>query len=278
LFGEPVRSRAAGNKQIVTPRFAANLAYLFTERGMLERFAAAAAAGFAAVELQIPYDHPPSAVKAELDRNGLTMLGINTPPGQLAPGEFGAAVPGREREFAALFVQTLDYVTAIGGCQVHCLAGKVAPEQRPAAERTFIRNLIAAADAARERNITVLLEPLNPRDRPDYFLTRVEHAADIITKVDRANVRIQFDFYHAQIVGGDLIRRFEKFLPLVGHVQVAAVPSRREPDEGEVNFPEIFAALDHLGYTGWVGCEYRPRTTTEEGLGWARAYGIKPRA
>ena len=258
------------------PRFAANLAYLFTERPLIERFAAAAAAGFRAVELQLPYDHAPSAVKAELDRHGLTMLGINTAPGQSSAGEFGvAAVPGREREFATLFKQALDYVTAIGGCQIHCLAGKAPPEQRPAAEMTFIRNLARIADAAQEKHITLLIEPINPRDRPDYFLTRAEQAADIIAKVERPNVRIQFDFYHAQIVGGDLIRRFEKHLPFVGHVQIAAVPSRREPDEGEVNYPEIFAALDRLGYGKWVGCEYRPRARTEDGLGWARAYGIE---
>jgi hydroxypyruvate isomerase len=120
-----------------------------------------------------------------------------------------------------------------------------------------------------------LIEPINPRDRPDYFLTRAEQAADIIAKVERPNVRIQFDFYHAQIVGGDLIKRFEKHLPFVGHVQIAAVPSRHEPDEGEVNYPEIFAALDRLGYGNWIGCEYRPRARTEDGLGWARAYGVK---
>jgi len=255
-------------------RFAANLAYLFTERPLLERFGAAAAAGFRAVELQFPYDHAPSAVKAELERHGLTMLGVNTALGR--SGEGVAAVPGHEQEFATLFKQAFDYVVAIGGCQIHCLAGKVPPEQRPAAETTFIRNLARAADAAREQGITVLIEPINPRDRPDYFLTRAEQAADIIAKVERPNVRIQFDFYHAQIVGGDLIRRFEKHLPLVGHVQIAAVPSRQEPDEGEVNYPAIFAALDRLGYDGWIGCEYRPRGKTEDGLGWARGYGVVP--
>ena len=260
------------------PRFAANLAYLFTERPLIERFAAAAVAGFRAVELQFPYDHAPASIKAELDRHGLTMLGLNTAPGQLASGEFGvAAIPGREQEFAALFRQALDYVTAIGGCQIHCLAGKVPPEQRPAAETTFIRNLAHAADAAAEQNVTLLIEPINPRDRPDYYLTRAEHAADIIAKVGRPNVRIQFDFYHVQIVAGDLIRRFEKHRPVIGHVQVAAVPSRHEPDEGEVNYPEIFAALDRLGYANWVGCEYRPRARTEDGLGWAHAYGVTPR-
>jgi 2-dehydrotetronate isomerase len=259
-------------KVSLVPRFAANLAYLFTERPLLERFGAAAAAGFRAVELQFPYDHAPSAVKAELERHRLTMLGVNTALGR--SGEGVAAVPGHEQEFATLFKQALDYVVAIGGCQIHCLAGKVPPEQRPAAETTFIRNLVRAADAARAQGITVLIEPINPRDRPDYFLTRAEQAADIIAKVERPNVRIQFDFYHAQIVGGDLIRRFEKHLPVVGHVQIAAVPSRQEPDEGEVNYPAIFAALDRLGWGGWIGCEYRPRGKTEDGLGWARGYGI----
>lgn len=261
------------------PRFAANLAYLFTERPLIERFAAAAAAGFRAVELQLPYDHAPSAVRAELECHGLTVLGVNTAPGQSAVGEFGvAAVPGREQEFAAVFKQALDYIAAIGGCQIHCLAGRVPPEQRPAAEATFVRNLTWAADAAREKNVTVLIEPINPRDRPDYFLTRAEHAADLIGRIARPNVKIQFDFYHAQIVGGDLIRRFERHLPFVGHVQVAAVPSRAEPDEGEVNYPAVLAELDKLGYAGWVGCEYKPRGRTEDGLAWARPFGVSPRA
>ena len=255
------------------PRFAANLAYLFTEHPFMERFGAAAAAGFKAVELQFPYEFAPSAVKAELERHGLTMLGINTSPGRRDVGEFGlAAVAGREAEFAALFRQALDYVVAIGGVQIHCLAGKVAPEARPAAERVFIRNLTDAADAAARHGITVLIEPINPRDRPDYFLSRAEHAADIIAKVERRNVRIQFDLYHAQIVGGDLIRRFEKHLPAVGHVQIAAVPSRHEPDEGEVSYPAIFAALDRLGYAGWIGCEYNPLTKTQDGLAWMRPF------
>jgi hydroxypyruvate isomerase len=256
------------------PRFAANLAYLFTEHPFMERFAAAAAAGFKAVELQFPYEFAPTAVKAELARHDLTMLGINTPPGRRDAGEFGlAAIVGREADFATLFRQALDYVVAIGGRQIHCLAGKIPPEGRPAAENVFVRNLAVAADMAREANITVLIEPINPRDRPDYFLTRAEHAADIIAKVARPNVRIQFDFYHAQIVGGDLIRRFDKHLPVVGHVQIAAVPSRHEPDEGEVSYPAIFAALDRAGYRGWVGCEYNPRGRTEDGLTWLRESG-----
>lgn len=255
------------------PKFAANIAYLFTERPLIERFAAAAAAGFKAVELQFPYDHAPSAVKAELDKHKLTQLGLNTPPGR--EGEFGlAAVPGRERDWDVCFKQALDYIVAIGGSAVHCLAGKVPPEQRPAAERAFIANLTRAADLAKENNITLLIEPINAIDRPDYFLNRVEHAADIIAKVGRPNVKIQFDFYHVQIVGGDLIRRFEKHQPFVGHVQIASVPERHEPDEGEINYPAIFQALDRFGWSGWTACEYRPRGRTEDGLGWGKPYGI----
>jgi hydroxypyruvate isomerase len=264
--------------EIAMPRFAANLGYLFTERPLIERFGAAAAAGFRAVELQFVYDHAPAALRSEIDRHGLTVLGVNTAPGQLASGEFGvAAIPGREAEFAAVFRQALDYVVALGGCQIHCLAGKVPPEQRPAAETVFVQNLARAADLAAAKGITLLIEPINPRDRPDYFLNRPEHAADIIAKIGRPNVRIQFDFYHVQIVGGDLIRRFEKHLPVVGHVQIAAVPSRHEPDEGEVNYPAIFDTLDRSGYAGWIGCEYRPRGRTEDGLAWARPFGVEPR-
>jgi hydroxypyruvate isomerase len=259
------------------PRFAANLAYLFVERPLIERFGAAAAAGFKAVELQFPYAVGPAAVRAEIAKHGLTQLGINTPLGP-RDGDTGlAAVPGREREWEAAFKQALDYVVAIGGTAIHCMAGKVPPEQRPAAERTFIANLTRAADVAREHNITLLIEPLNARDRPNYFLNRVEQAADIIAKIERPNVKIQFDFYHVQIIGGDLITRFEKHQPLIGHVQIAAVPSRAEPDEGEINYPGVFAAIDRLGWSGWTACEYQPRGRTEQGLGWARPYGIGPR-
>src|SRR4051794_40797959 len=175
------------------PRLAANLAYLFTERPFLERFGAAAAAGFTAVELQFPYDQAPTAVRAELMRHDLTMLGINTPPGNMQGGEFGlAALPGREREVEALFRQALDYIAAGGGRQLHVLAGHVPPEQRPAAQTTFVRNLARAADAAAERQITLLIEPINPRDRPAYFVSRVEHAADVIAQVERPNLRMQF--------------------------------------------------------------------------------------
>jgi len=251
------------------PRFAANLSMLFTERPLVERFAAAAAAGFAAVEVQVPYEVPASAVKAEIDRNGLVMLGLNTARGQ--PGEFGlAAVPGREAEFAELFRQALEYAAAIGAAAVHCLSGVVPPEKRPAADETFVANLARAAAAAAAKNVTLLIEPINIRDRPDYFLNRVEHAADVIARVGRPNVKIQFDCYHVQIMQGDLIRRIERHLPLIGHVQIASVPSRAEPDEGEINYPAVWAALDAMGYRGWIAAEYQPRGRTEDGLKWMR--------
>jgi len=257
------------------PRFAANLGYLFTDRPLIERIDAAAACGFKAIELQFPYDVPAPEVKAAIERNGLAVLGINTLPG--GEGEFGfAAVPGREAEWRETFARALDYITAIGGSAIHCLAGKVAPERRAEAERVFIDNLARAADLAAGKNIRLLIEPINPRDRPLYFLNQVEHAADIITRLGRPNVRMQFDFYHAQIVGGDLITRLEKYLPVVGHLQCAAVPSRHEPDEGEINYPAVFAAVDRLGFTGWIGAEYRPRTRTEVGLGWGANYGLHP--
>jgi hydroxypyruvate isomerase len=162
----------------------------------------------------------------------------------------------------------------MGGRAIHTLAGMVDVHDRPAAERTFIGNITRAADLAAEKNITVLIEPINPRDRPNYFLNHVEHGADLIAKIGKNNVRLQFDFYHAQIVGGDLIRRFEKFFPLVGHVQIASVPDRHEPDEGEVNFREVYKTIDALGYDGFAACEYRPRGKTEDGLGWGKAFGI----
>ena len=188
-------------------------------------------------------------------------------------------MPGRERDWDVVFKQALEYTVAIGGSAIHCMAGTVPTEQRPAAERTFIANLSRAADLAKDQNVTLLIEPINTRDRPNYFLTRIEQAADIIAKVGKPNVRIQFDFYHVQIVSGDLITRFEKHLPLIGHVQIAAVPSRAEPDEGEINYPGVFAALDRLGWKGWTACEYKPRAP-HRGWPWLGRgrYGIEPAA
>ncbi|MBO0753163.1 MAG: TIM barrel protein [Bradyrhizobiaceae bacterium] len=255
------------------PRLAANLGYLFAERPLLDRFAAAAACGFSAVELTFPFSEPALAVRRELDRHQLKMLGINTPLG--AAGEPGVAgVPGREHDFDAMFRTALDYATAIGATCVHCMAGQVPPSRQAEGEKVFAANIARAADLAGERGLTILLEPINRRDRPDYLLHRPEQAAAIINEVGRANVGIQFDFYHVQIEGGDLTARFARHQPMVGHVQIAAVPSRAEPDEGEVNYAAILDMLDHSGYEGFVACEYRPRKRTEDGLGWARRYGV----
>lgn len=257
------------------PRIAANLGYMFTERPLLERVGAAARAGFKAIELQFPYDIPAAVMKAEIDRHGLTVLGTNTERG--GEGQFGlAAVSGRERDFDKLFAQALDYIVAVGGSAVHCLAGHVALEQRGAAANTFVSNLSRAADLAAAKGIKLLIEPINDIERPGYFLNLVEPAAEVIAKTGRPNVKLQYDFYHVQIMQGDLIRRFERHLPVIGHVQIGAVPSRHEPDEGEINYPAIFEAVDRLGYDGWVACEYRPRGRTEDGLGWARPYGVVP--
>ncbi len=255
------------------PRFAANLGYLFADRPLLERFAAAAAAGFKAVELQFPYDQPAEAVRREIERNRLAILGINTP---VTPGADSglAGMPGRERDFAVVFRQALDYAVAIGGTAIHCLSGKVTPPQQAEGEKTLIANMGVAADLAGEKGLNVFIEPINRRDRPDYLVHRPEQAAAVIDRVGRPNVKIQFDFYHAQIEGGDLFTRFERHRRWIGHVQIAAVPSRAEPDEGEVNYPAIFDLLDRNDYAGYVGCEYKPRGRTEDGLGWARAYGL----
>jgi hydroxypyruvate isomerase len=259
------------------PRLAVNLGMLFADRPLTARIGAAAAAGFRAIEFQVPYAVPASDLRAEIDRHSMKVLGINTASGR--EGEAGlAAVPGREQDFAAQFRQSLDYAVAIGGSAIHCMAGNVPVDRRPAAEKVFVANLRHAAPLAAEKNITLLIEPLNLRDRPDYFLTRAEQAVAIIDQIAMPNVKMQFDFYHMQISGGDLLHRFEKLLPWIGHVQIAAVPSRAEPDEGEVNYPAILAAIDRLGYTGYVAGEYKPRGRTEEGLAWAQQYGVVPRA
>ncbi|MCX7298595.1 MAG: TIM barrel protein [Hyphomicrobiales bacterium] len=258
------------------PKFSVHLDYLFTDRPLLARIDAAAAAGFTAVEGRFP-DVPAVDFKRALESNRLRALGINSPAG--GTGEFGlCALPGREADWDKSFSDALDYVTTIGATAIHCLAGRVDPGKRAQAEKVFVANLTRAADLAAEKNIKLYIEPINPRDQPGYFLSQVEHGADIIAKVDRPNLWLQYDFYHVQIVGGDLMRRFETHQKIIGHVQCSQVPVRHEPDaDGEINYPFIFSEIDRLGYSEWVGCEYRPRGRTEDGFGWARAYGVKPR-
>jgi hydroxypyruvate isomerase len=258
------------------PRFSVHLDYLFTDRPLLQRIDAVAAAGFKAVECRFPESTPAVEFKAALERNKLAALGINTPTG--GAGEFGfCAVPGRAAEWKQSFARALDYVTTVGASAIHCLAGKVDPARRGEAEKVFVENLKRSADLAAEKNVKLYLEPINPRDQPGYFLSQVEHAADVIAKVGRPNVWLQYDFYHMQIVGGDLIERFKKHQKIIGHIQCSQVPVRHEPDAGgEINYPFVFSEIDRLGYKEWIGCEYRPRGRTEDGLGWARGWGVIP--
>lgn len=259
------------------PRFSVHLGYLFTERPFLQRIDAAAAAGFKAIECRFPDGVPAADFKRALERNNVQALGINTPTG--GEGEFGfCAVPGRQDDWRKSFAEALDFVTAVGASAIHCLAGKVDQDKRAAAKTVFVENLKRAADLAAGKAIKLYIEPINPRDMPGYFLDDVELAADVIAKAGRPNVWLQYDLYHVQILGGDLIRRFETHKKIIGHVQCAQVPVRHEPDgEGEINYPFVFSEIDRLGYDGWIGAEYRPRGRTEDGLAWARSYGVAPR-
>lgn len=253
------------------PRFSANLGFLFTEYPEIDRVGAAAAAGFKAVEMHWPYQVPAADMREALNRSNVTMLGLNTAVGNA--DDFGlGALPGREGEFQQSVDQAVSYGSLIGATSVHCMAGVVPAGSTAEAERTFVANLKLAADMAAQAGMTVLIEPINHHDKPGYFLHNVEQAASIIAQVERRNVKIMFDCYHTQIMQGDLTRRIEKHLPLIGHVQIAAVPSRAEPDEGEINYPEICRTLDRLGYDGWVGAEYKPRGRTVDGLGWLAAW------
>ena len=261
------------------PRFAANLTTMFTELEPAERFMAAHQAGFDAVEYLSPYGHSISDLKSLLSDAQLEMILLNTSVGDGAKGERGlAAVPGREDDFRAIFDQALEYASALGVGMIHVMAG-VVPDGVTIADcdATFVANLQAVAPDAAANGVTLLIEPLNTRDVPGYLHTDSAHARRIIDAVAIDNVRMQFDFYHLQIMEGDLGEGLKRHLDVVGHVQFSSVPGRHEPQHGEVNLPFLFNRLDELGYTGWVGCEYRPKTTTPEGLTWAKPYGIEPR-
>lgn len=251
------------------PRFAANLSTMFQEHAFPNRFAAATAAGFAGVEFLFPYDHDAALLAGRLRAHGLTQALFNLPPGDWAAGERGtAALPGREAEFRAGVERAVAYAGALGCRTLHCMAGLL-----PAAdERVYRGNLRHAARACAAAGLTLVIEPINTRDVPGYFLTRQDQARGIIEDLAEPNLRLQLDLYHCQIMEGDLARRLRGLLPVVAHVQVAGVPDRQEPDRGEVRFPFLFDLLDGLGYQGWIGCEYRPKGTTEAGLGWFAPY------
>lgn len=258
------------------PNFAANLSMLFQDLPFLDRFEAAAKAGFKAVEFLFPYEHKPHDLAERLRRFDLKQVLFNLPPGDWAGGERGmAAIPGREQEFDKTVDQALDYARALGCPQLHAMAG-ILPRGVPhqAWERTYVRNLRTAAAKLAAHNIRLLIEPLNHRDMPGYFLATAEQARLIMQAVEHPNIFLQMDLYHAQIMGGDLAERTRTHFPVIRHFQIAGVPGRHEPDIGEINYPYLFDMIDGLGYDGWIGCEYRPRGTTLEGLGWAKRYGI----
>jgi 2-dehydrotetronate isomerase len=255
------------------PKFAANLSMLYNEHAFLERFGAAARDGFAAVEYLFPYDFAAADLAARLAEHGLQQVLFNAPPGDWAAGERGlACLPGREDEFRRGVERALDYARALKCPRVHLMAG-LAPEgaDRAALRATYLANLAWAA--AQARDITFLIEPINPRDIPRFFLNRQDHAHEVVREVGAPNLKVQMDLYHCQIVEGDLAKKIEHYLPTgkVGHFQIAGVPERHEPDVGEINHPYLFELIDRLGWDGWIGCEYRPRAGTSAGLGWLRA-------
>jgi hydroxypyruvate isomerase len=255
-------------------RLAANLSFLFHELPFLDRFAAAAKAGFRAVEFTFAYDVPPREIAARLHDNGLQLVLINTPPGNAAAGEIGLAVlPGRERDLEAAFDRALEYATLLDAPLIHFLAGRPpASLSRTDADTLFLANLARAAKRAAAVNLTLTLEPLNQRDRPGYHISTNAHARALIEAAGRDNIRLQFDLYHCQITSGDLIRSLERDIDLIAHVQIASVPERAEPGLGEIAYANVLTKLDELGYSGFVGCEYSPRGSTIDGLAWAAPY------
>ncbi|OAE64165.1 hydroxypyruvate isomerase [Achromobacter insolitus] len=256
------------------PRLAANLTMMYTEHPFLDRFKAAAGDGFTGVEFLFPYEFTAAELKSRLDGSGLEQALFNAPPGDWAAGERGiASLPGREGEFERGFDQALEYAAVLGNRKLHVMAGLIRPEQDRSAHReVYLKNLAAAARAAASAGVTVVIEPINTRDIPGFFLNRQDEAQAICAEVGVDNLKVQFDIYHCQIVEGDIAMKLQRDIAGIGHIQIAGVPDRHEPDLGELNYPYLFERIDALGYTGWIGCEYRPRAGTSAGLGWAQPY------
>jgi len=250
------------------PGFSANLGFLWNELPLPDAVRAAKSAGFEAVELHWPYDTPVDDMAAALRESDLPLLGLNTLRG--APGENGlAALPGREGEACAAIDQALEYGAALGAENVHVMAGFT---EGDSAHRTFVANLRYACAEAAKRDMSILIEPLNSVDAPGYFLGSTGQASDLISEVGAPNIALMFDFYHVQIIEGDVTRRFAEHLPIIGHVQIAAVPDRGEPDAGELNYAFVYETLARLGYDEPIGAEYKPRGAgVEAGLGWLAA-------
>lgn len=250
------------------PKFAANLSMMFNEVPFLDRFAAAAECGFAAVEYLFPYDHSAGVVAERLQAAGLAQALFNMPPGDWAAGERGlAALPGREGEFADALETAVTYAKVIGTPLLHMMAG-LAPATDPAAIATYRSNLRRAVDYTGEAGIGLVIEPINGRDMPGYFLNDFNRAGDFIAEMDASHLKLQFDVYHRQILHGDVIMALRQMAPVIGHIQIASVPERHEPLSGELDDRRIFAEIDAIGYQGYVGCEYRPAAGTRKGLAW----------
>ncbi len=252
-------------------RFSANLGFLWNTLTLSQAIRIAASSGFDAVECHFPYAQPAEDVKSALQETGLPMLALNTVRGNTEAGDFGlCAMPGRETEAEAAIRQAIDYAKEIGARNVHVMAGTSAGN--PWAEAVFLNNLRLAAELATPAGIGILIEPINHRDVPNYFLHTVEQAAGLIRSLGLAPVRMMFDLYHVQIMQGDILRRLEEHLPAIGHIQIASVPGRNEPDIGELAIDRVLQALDEMGYEGYVGAEYIPKRTEAEGLAWLSAF------
>jgi len=255
------------------PRFAANLSMLFAELPFLDRFERAARAGFEAVEFQFPYAWPTAEIRSRLDGNGLRLVLHNLPAGDWDAGDRGiACLPGREQEFREGVARAIDVALALGAPQLNCLAG-IAPLGASDAvlRETLVGNLGFAAAELESAGLRLLIEPINTFDIPGFYLNRSAQALEIIDEVASGNLYLQYDIYHAQRMEGELAATLAKHLPGIAHVQIADNPGRNEPGSGEINYPFLFDCLDRMGYGGWVGCEYRPATTTQAGLGWLAA-------
>lgn len=258
------------------PKFAANLSFLFQELPFLERFAAAAAHGFQAVEYLFPYDHPADVIADQLKRHGLQQILFNCPPGDWGAGERGIAILShREQEFLSGLQQALTYAKTLDCTRLHVMAGILsAGDDAHAAQRQYRKNLKRAAQMATDSGCVILIEPINRRDMPEYFLANYTLALELIAEIGAPNLKLQYDLYHAQIIEGDLVCHLRTYLPHIGHIQIANPPDRHEPNCGEINYAFLFEMIDALGYQGWIGCEYRPKNTTSDSLSWARPYGI----
>jgi 2-dehydrotetronate isomerase len=256
------------------PRFAANLTMLYNEHGFLDRFAAAAGDGFKGVEYLFPYDFSAADIKSRLDAHGLTQALFNAPPGDWAAGERGiASLPGREDEFRRGLDTALEYTRVLGNRKLHVMAGLLgAGQSRERHRELYLQNLAYAAKTAQADDILIVIEPINTRDMPGYLLNRQDDAQAICAEIAAPNLKVQFDCYHCQIMEGDLATKLKRDMAGIGHIQIAGVPERHEPDSGEVNYPYLLDLIDTLGYDGWVGCEYWPRAGTSEGLGWLKSY------